>query len=160
MKANILTNTQPNQAGTATKNRALPASILFLCTQNAVRSPMAAGIMKNLFGQKTFIDSAGIAAKEVNYFATTVMQEIEIDISNHVPLSIEAMTISSFDLVICFSEQAKEFAEQTCKTIATEFEYWPVYDPVNQAEKRDDQLTHYRKLRDQLQQLLQDRFVN
>ncbi len=138
--------------------RKLPSSILFLCTQNAVRSPMAASIMQKLCGNKVFIDSAGVATKDVDGYAVAVMREIGIDISNHVSLSIEALSLPAFDLVICFSNEAKQYAEDICKTVATEFEYWPVYDPVNQAEGRSNQLEHYRKLRMQLDELLNTNF--
>lgn len=137
----------------------LPNSILFLCSQNAVRSPMAAGIMKNLYGRKLSIDSAGIATKDIDGYAVSVMNEINIDISQHVSLSIEAAYVTSFDVVVCFSESAKEFAENICRTVATQCLYWPVYDPVNQAENRVDQLVHYRKLRDQLLKMLKTKFV-
>ena len=40
----------------------LPGAILFACTMNAVRSPMAAAIMKHLFGKFIYIDSAGVRA--------------------------------------------------------------------------------------------------
>lgn len=136
----------------------LPSSVLFLCTQNAVRSPMAAGIMKSEISDKIFIDSAGIQAIDIDGYAITVMDEIDIDISNHVSLSIEANTLAAFDLVVCFSNVANQYVKDICRTVATKFVYWPVYDPVNQAEKRDDQLIHYRQLRDQLKVLLKSKF--
>lgn len=137
----------------------LPSSVLFLCSQNAVRSPMAAGIMKKLYGQQLAIDSAGVETKDIDGYAVTVMNEIDINLSNHVSVAIEPNYMTSFDLVICFSKTARDYAQETCRSVATEFEFWPVYDPVNQAEKRDDQLTHYRKLRDELEDLLKSKFV-
>ncbi|PCI83969.1 MAG: low molecular weight phosphatase family protein [Hyphomicrobiales bacterium] len=137
----------------------LPSSILFLCSQNAVRSPMAAGIMKQLYGSKIAIDSAGIEAKDIDGYAVSVMNEVNVDISQHVSVAIEANYMASFDLVICFSKAARAYAEDICRSVATEFEFWPVYDPVNQAESRSDQLVHYRKLRDELQDLLKNHFV-
>ncbi|MBL1422059.1 MAG: low molecular weight phosphatase family protein [Alphaproteobacteria bacterium] len=137
----------------------LPTSILFLCSQNAVRSPMAAGIMKQLYGSKIAIDSAGIETKDIDGYAVSVMNEVDVDISQHVSVAIEANYMASFDLVICFSKAARGYAEDICRSVATEFEFWPVYDPVNQAETRTDQLVHYRKLRDELQDLLKNQFV-
>lgn len=120
---------------------------------------MAAGIMKHLYGTQLAIDSAGIETKEVDGYAVSVMNEIDIDISQHVSLAIEPNYMASFDLVICFSKAAKLFAQEKCNSVATEFEFWPVHDPVNQAENREDQLIHYRKLRDELQNLLKNHFV-
>ncbi|MCJ8323435.1 MAG: low molecular weight phosphatase family protein [Rhizobiales bacterium] len=141
-------------------NTPLPNSILFLCSQNAVRSPMAAGIMKKYFGHKISIDSAGISPKDIDGYAVSVMNEINIDISQHISLSIEPAYIASFDAVVCFSQSAKHLAENICRTVATECQYWPVYDPVNQAENRADQLIHYRKLRDQLLEMLKTKFAS
>ena len=38
----------------------LPASVLFACTQNAVRSPMAEALAKRLYGMRAYFDSAGV----------------------------------------------------------------------------------------------------
>lgn len=139
--------------------RNLPSSILFLCSQNAVRSPMAAAIMRQIYGNKLATDSAGIETKDIDGYAVNVMSEIGIDISQHTPLVIDPNYMTSFDLVVCFSKTAKLYAQDVCRSVATELEYWPVYDPVNQAENRDEQLMHYRKLRDQLQNLLKTKFT-
>ena len=42
----------------------LPGAVLFACTQNAVRSPMAAAIMRHLFGKFVFVDSAGVTLED------------------------------------------------------------------------------------------------
>ena len=38
----------------------LPQSILFCCDHNAVRSPMAEGIMKKFYGLGTYVQSVGV----------------------------------------------------------------------------------------------------
>ena len=63
----------------------LPGSILFACSMNAVRSPMAEGLMKHYFGNRVYVDSVGVRGEEVDPFAVTVMAEIGIDISKHKP---------------------------------------------------------------------------
>jgi len=58
----------------------LPAAVLFACSENAVRSPMAEGILKHLLGHRIYVDSAGVrAAAQVDGFAVAVMEEIGID---------------------------------------------------------------------------------
>ncbi len=61
----------------------LPGAILFACSQNSLRSPMAEGIMKHLHGRRIFIDSVGVRAGELDSFAVEVMDEIGISIENH-----------------------------------------------------------------------------
>ncbi|MFQ5567841.1 MAG: low molecular weight phosphatase family protein, partial [Paracoccaceae bacterium] len=38
----------------------LPGSVLFCCDHNAVRSPVAEGLMKKLHGERVFVQSAGV----------------------------------------------------------------------------------------------------
>lgn len=158
MGENNISSIIVEQDKAANTKQNLPSSILFLCTQNAVRSPMAAALLKKFTRNNIFIQSAGIATKDIDGFAVSVLKEVDIDISDHVSLSIENVAISSFDLVVCFSEMARNSAEEICRAVATELEFWPVYDPVNQTEKRTDQLEHYRKLRVQLDELLNKNF--
>ena len=80
--------------------RELPGSVLFCCTANALRSPMAEGILKRLHGQRIFVDSAGLRAEAMDPFAVAVMDEIGIDLARHRPKSFEDLEDSSFDLII------------------------------------------------------------
>ena len=38
----------------------LPSAVLFACTMNSIRSPMAESILKFLHGDKIYVDSAGV----------------------------------------------------------------------------------------------------
>ena len=78
----------------------LPSAVLFACTMNSVRSPMAEGILKFLHGTRIYVDSAGVRASEVDGFAIAVMDEIGIDIASHKPKAFEALEDSYFDLII------------------------------------------------------------
>ncbi len=53
-----------------------PQALLFACTTNTVRSPMAEGIAKHLFGRDIYIASAGVRPIEPDHFAIAVMDEI------------------------------------------------------------------------------------
>ena len=75
-------------------------SVLFCCTYNAVRSPMAEGIMKKLYGEKIFVDSVGVHAGRPDPFIIQTMLEIQVDISKHKPKSFEYLSGQSFDYVI------------------------------------------------------------
>ena len=61
----------------------LPSAVLFACTMNSVRSPMAEGILKFLHGTRIYVDSVGVRSLDVDGFAVTVMDEIGIDITGH-----------------------------------------------------------------------------
>ncbi|MFY9207392.1 MAG: low molecular weight phosphatase family protein, partial [Yoonia sp.] len=57
----------------------LPQSVLFCCDHNAVRSPMAEGIMKKLYGTECYIQSVGVKNDlEIDGFAVTVCAEMDV----------------------------------------------------------------------------------
>ncbi len=54
--------------------RELPDAVLFSCTFNSVRSPMAEGMLKHLLGHRIYVDSAGVRAREVDPFVVEIME--------------------------------------------------------------------------------------
>ena len=42
--------------------KTLPSSVLFACSQNSVRSPMAEALAKRLYGQSAYVADAGATA--------------------------------------------------------------------------------------------------
>ena len=86
-----------------------PGAVLFACNYNAVRSPMAEGLMKSLYGHSIFIDSVGVRPTEdANPFMIEVMAEIGIDISGHTSDHVDDYIDDDFDLVVTVCDQAKE----------------------------------------------------
>jgi protein-tyrosine-phosphatase len=136
----------------------LPQSILFACTMNAVRSPMAAAIMRHLYGKIVYIESAGARAGVLDPFAVEVMDEIGIEIAKHKPKNFEALEDDSFDLVITLSPEAHHQAMELTRTSAAEIEYWPTHDPTATEGSRDQQLEAYRAVRDELMRRIAARF--
>ena len=51
----------------------LPGAVLFACSENALRSPMAESILKHLHGHRIYVDSVGIRAGELDGFAVEVL---------------------------------------------------------------------------------------
>ena len=78
----------------------LPRNLLFACTRNAVRSPMAEAVARRWLGSGIFIDSAGVEPGLVNPFAVAVMDEISLDIRNHEARTFEELSDYSFDLIV------------------------------------------------------------
>jgi protein-tyrosine-phosphatase len=136
----------------------LPGSILFACTQNALRSPMAEALMKSLHGHRIYVQSAGMRPTEVDPFAVTVLDEIGIDLSAHRPKSFEDLEDDYFDLVISLSPEAHHRAVELTRTSASEIEFWPVMDPTLVEGNRETRLEAYRELRDHLLERLRARF--
>ncbi len=137
----------------------LPGAVLFACTMNAVRSPMAAAIMSHLYGKFVFIESAGARIGVLDPMAVEVMDEIGIEIAKHKPKSFETMEDTSFDLVITLSPEAQHQAMELTRTSAVDIEYWPTIDPTAFEGSREQRLDAYRAVRDELMRRIQARFA-
>ena len=132
----------------------LPGSVLFCCTQNALRSPMAEAMMKHLHGRRVFVDSVGVRTGPLDDFAVAVMDEIGIDITKHKPKSFEDLEDDSFDLIISLSPEAQHKAVDMTRALAAEVEFWNTFDPSVVEGSREARLEAYRQVRDQLMRRL------
>lgn len=136
----------------------LPSAVLFCCTFNAIRSPMAEGIMKRLHGTRVFVDSVGVKAGEVDPFVVAVMEELGIDVAKHRPKTFEDLEDDSFDVVVSLSPEAQHKAVELTRTNACEVEFWPTFDPTLVEGSREARLDAYRQVRDELQRRILQRF--
>jgi protein-tyrosine-phosphatase len=135
-----------------------PSNVLFACTLNAVRSPMAAALMRHLAGERIYVESAGVRAGALDPLAVEAMEEIGLKIGQHRPRCFEDLEDGSFDLVITLSPEAQHKAVELTRTAATEVEYWPTIDPTAVEGSREQRLAAYRAVRDQLLDRLKQRF--
>ena len=136
----------------------LPGAVLFACTMNAVRSPMAAAILTHLANRRIYCTSAGVRAGEPDPFVTAVMDEIGIDVSRHQPQTLADLNDTSFDLIVTLSPEAHHQALELTRTMAVDVEYWPIMDPAGLAEGREAKLNLYRGVRDQIRKRMIERF--
>lgn len=84
-------------------------NIIFVCTGNTCRSPMAEGYLKSKNLDDVTVISRGFSAGEpANPKSISVMNEVEIDISNHVSNCITANDIKYADAIICMTESHKQ----------------------------------------------------
>jgi protein-tyrosine-phosphatase len=136
----------------------LPGSVLFACSANSIRSPMAEAILKHLLGHRIYVDSAGVRAREVDGFAIAAMQEIGIDIDRHRSKTFDDLEDTSFDLVITLSPEAQHSAVEMTRTMACEVEFWNTLDPSIVDGTREMRMDAYRQVRDQLLERIKARF--
>jgi protein-tyrosine-phosphatase len=138
----------------------LPAAVLFACTMNSVRSPMAAAILRHLAGRRIYVESAGVKAGGPDPFAAAVMDEIGIDIAGHRPITLQELNDTSFDLIVTLSPEAHHQALELTRTMAVEVEYWPTFDATMMVghSSREQILNAYRGVRDQLFRRIKRRF--
>lgn len=134
------------------------ASVLFACTSNVIRSPMAEGIAKRLFGTRLFVDSAGVARGIVDPLVVEVMDEIGVSLARHRPKTFDDLEDTSFDLIVTLSAPAQHRAMEMTRVWACEVEFWNTFDPSAVEGTRDMRLDAYRAVRDILMRRIRERF--
>ena len=84
-------------------------NILFVCTGNTCRSPMAEGYLKSKGIEGVTVSSRGLAAdgSPVSLNSKTAMDEAGIDIGSHISKQITADDINKADKIICLSPSHK-----------------------------------------------------
>jgi protein-tyrosine-phosphatase len=137
---------------------ALPSSVLFACSHNSIRSPMAEALAKRLYGHSTYLDSAGLYGDAPDSFAVAVLDEIGIDLHAHSGKSFEDIDPSSFDLIVTLSPEAHHRALEFTRSASTDVEYWPIPDPSAVEGSREARLDAYRRTRDLILARLKTRF--
>ncbi len=138
-----------------------PQTVLFACALNAVRSPMAAAILRHLMGDRVHVASAGVRAGITDPYAVAVMDEIGIDISDHEPTTLKEHETQSFDLIVTLSPEAHHHGIEMTRATPAKVEYWPTPDAtaLPDCADRDEVMASYRNVRDTLFQRIKARFL-
>ncbi|HEY7229949.1 MAG TPA: arsenate reductase ArsC [Pseudolabrys sp.] len=146
---------------TAPERPSRPHAVLFACGMNAVRSPMAAALLQQMFGTSLYVGSAGVQKGDLDPFAVAAMEEIGIDIARHKPITFEELDDLeglNFDLIVTLSPPAHHRALELTRATPVEVEYWPTVDPTGVEGNREQRLNAYREVRDQLTARIRERF--
>ena len=140
-----------------------PDAVLFACTRNSVRSPMAEGLLKHLLGHRIYVDSVGVRGGVrgggIDPFVIEVMDELGIDLSNHRGKDFESLEDTSYDLIVALSPQAQHQAVELTRTMACEVEFWNTLDPTIIEGNRETCVQAYREVRDTLKKRIEARFA-
>lgn len=134
----------------------LAQSVLFCCDHNAVRSPMAEGVLRKMHGSNVYVQSAGLRHDlEIDGFAIAVCREIGVDLHRHRARSFEELqawgeSVDAFDLIVAMSPASQRRALELTQWYAVKVEHWPILDPTGIGETRERKLAAYRETRDQI----------
>jgi protein-tyrosine-phosphatase len=140
----------------------LPRSVLFCCDQNALRSPMAEGIAKQVVGDAIYVQSAGIRHEaEIDGFAIAVCAEIGVALTRHRVRSMSELVaggeaVEGFDLIVALSPDAAERIRALHP--GGGLEVWDIPAPRIVEGRRDATLDAYRETRDALRARIAARF--
>ena len=129
--------------------------VLFICSHNAVRSQMAEGLLRSLYGDQYKAFSAGITPSHLHSLAVKTMEEIGIDISQQTSKSIEKFRDMTFDIVVTVCDTAREICPffPGKKVIHQSFD-----DPGVVQGSMEQQLQAFRTTRDQIKAWIEHTF--
>ncbi len=130
-------------------------TVLFVCSMNSVRSPMAAALARQAYPGRIITRSVGVSGGKADQFVHEVMEEIGIDMSVHTPHILDELVANRFDLVVTLSHDAPE-AVQRKGLEAGAVEAWTMPDPSLVEGNRETILGAYRDLRDRLRRRVRE----
>ena len=137
---------------------ALPGSILFLCGQNAIRSPMAEALARAHLPRSVLVRSAGLRSGQRDPFVDAVLAEVDVPLEEHEPRALDDLEDDLFDVVVTLTPEAAERADVMARTIPIEVVRWTIEDPSLVEGRRDQRIEAYRAVRDRLDALIRERF--
>ena len=130
-------------------------SVLFVCSMNSVRSPIAAALARQLYPGRLLARSVGVNGGIADQFVHEVMEEVGIDMSVHTPHILDELVANHFDLVVTLSDDAPDAVERKGLE-ANDVQHWSLPDPSSVEGNRETVLGAYRELRDSLRRRVRE----
>ncbi|MGC7094250.1 ArsR family transcriptional regulator [Amycolatopsis lurida] len=121
--------------------------VLFVCTGNSGRSPMAAALLRHRAGPSVEVFSAGSAPKPLHSEAVRALAEYRVPLT-HEPTHVDSLRRRRFHWVITLCDRARE--------VCPEFPghprllHWSLPDPAREADDAGETLPAFRRLAGEL----------
>lgn len=129
-----------------------------MCGMNAVRSPIAEKLARQMLPPSIFVASAGVRAGERDPFVDMVLAEEDLSLGDRHPRTIDELEDDYFELIVTLSPEAHHAALELTRSMAVDVEYWPTPDPTIVAGTREQIMAAYRDVRDRLKARISSRF--
>ncbi|MDI9409675.1 MAG: hypothetical protein QM523_10590 [Candidatus Pacebacteria bacterium] len=138
------------------------ASVLFICSYNAIRSPLAAALFNHLTQGRLRADSAGLFTEGGHPLTSQTMAEVSAtaaeSLSHHQPKSWQTVPAAGIELVVVLSAEANRYAEQFSEKFGCPVEYWPTTDPTEAEGNHEQRLMAFGMVREEIAARLKKRF--
>jgi arsenate reductase len=122
--------------------------VLFICTHNSARSPIAEGYLNARYRDRFDACSAGTEATRIHPMAITVMEEIGIDISQHRSKTLDEFLGKSIDRVGSVCDTLYGACPIFPGAKRTIHKSYP--DPSNFSGSDEEVLEQFRRVRDEI----------
>ena len=119
--------------------------VLFVCTGNACRSPLADALLKR-FRPDISVDSAGTYPyyKVVDLTRRYAQQEGVSEFLKRIPESLESKNLSAYDLIIAMEHEHEQAIVDKSPDCASKIVVWQINDPYqlpyDQASRQFDKI--------------------
>jgi ArsR family transcriptional regulator, arsenate/arsenite/antimonite-responsive transcriptional repressor / arsenate reductase (thioredoxin) len=124
-------------------------SVLFVCTGNSGRSPMAAALLRHGTGHRVHAASAGTHPRPLHPAAVAVLRDrYRIDIGGHQPTHVNAVAGQRFDYVISLCDKAREACPEFAGSPRRV--HWSLPDPAAGAATARAAYTGFERVADEL----------
>jgi arsenate reductase len=126
----------------------MAAKVLFLCTRNACRSQLAEALMRQRFGERLEVHSAGVQPGRIHPLTLRVLREVGIDATGQRSKHVDELRDIRFDLVVTLCDSAA----QTCPVFpgTTRLVHRDYRNPEEARGSEEERLAVFRQVRDQL----------
>jgi ArsR family transcriptional regulator, arsenate/arsenite/antimonite-responsive transcriptional repressor / arsenate reductase (thioredoxin) len=94
----------------AGRERSRRTSVLFVCTGNSARSPIAEAILRDRAGERVTVTSAGTKPRDAMHpdAVRALAEEFGLDIAGQRPRALDALGSRRYDVVVTLCDNARE----------------------------------------------------
>jgi arsenate reductase len=122
--------------------------VLFVCTYNSVRSQMAEGILRHLYGDYYDVTSAGVAPAGLHPLAVEILREKGVDISRQKSRSVMQLREETFDILVTLCDDVKK--KCTLPLQGARIIHRPFHSPPEFDKDQEKVLVGFRALREEM----------
>ena len=140
-------------------HRKTAEAILFACTMNSIRSPMAEALARAMLGEGVKIDSVGVFAGPLDPFVDAILAEQGLILGKREAKDLSQVDLTRYDVIIVLTPQAEQaIREKGVERADERVEIWDIPNPTDIQGSRELMMDAYRETLKALESHIQARF--